>query len=346
MIMKNAIHLYLGILWLSGCGMPAQDPTVVEARPLPAVGKDIELLPIAGKRIINYNLENLFDTKADPSINDQDFTPDGKLNWTDERYEKKLKHLADAISWTGSELPILIGMEEVENRQVVEDLAGTLPLNGYSVIHYESPDERGIDVALLVREAYAQVLVQEPLTVTIPDDRTRDVLYVELGLAKGEKLHVFVGHWPSRREGQEKSEPKRMAAASVIRKKVDDILAADANAQILIMGDFNDSPTDRSVKEGLGAACDRSATADLFDLMCIDTPPGQGSYNYQGDWSYLDQMIVSRAFLPKVKDAKALWDDRLLFNHPRYGKSPNKTYSGDSYKGGYSDHLPVVMELK
>ncbi|MBP6312760.1 MAG: hypothetical protein KA408_10860 [Flavobacteriales bacterium] len=344
--MKISIHhCLIGVLISTGCGVPANGTKVAEVPSVPVGANNIELVSIAGQRIVNYNVENLFDTKADPSINDQDFTPKGKLNWTNERYETKLKHLAEAISWTGSELPILISLEEVENREVVEDLARTLSLKGYTVVHHDSPDERGIDVALLVRDGYAQVLSEEALSVTIPDDRTRDVLYVELGLAKGEVLHVFVNHWPSRHGGQEISEPKRMAAAYAVRQKVDDILADDANAQIVIMGDLNDSPMDRSVKEGLGAVCDRSATADLFDLMCIDTPQGHGSYNYQGTWSYLDQMIVSRAFLPKVKVAKALWDERLLFDHPRYGKSPDRTYAGDSYKAGYSDHLPVVMEL-
>ena len=344
--MNNTIQICsMALLIMIGCGVPANGSKVSEVSPVPDGGNEVELVSIAGQRIFSYNVENLFDTKADRSINDQDFTPEGKLNWTNERYKTKLEHLAEAISWTGSELPILISLEEVENRQVVEDLARTLPLKGYSIVHHESPDERGIDVALLVRDGYTQVLSEEALSVTIHGDRTRDVLYVELGLAKGEILHVLVSHWPSRHGGQENSEPKRMAAANAVRQKVDDILTKDANAQIMIMGDLNDSPSDRSVKEGLGAVCDLSATADLFDLMCIDTPKGHGSYNYQGKWSYLDQMIVSRAFLPKVKGAKALWDDRLLFEHPRNGKSPDRTYAGDRYKGGYSDHLPVVLEL-
>jgi predicted extracellular nuclease len=156
---------------------------------------------------------------------------------------------------------------------------------------------------------------------------------------------VFVNHWPSRRDGA-RSVPKRMTAARVVREAVDEVLRADPDAQVLIMGDFNDTPLDRSVQEGLGAACDATADASLFALMCMGQPSGNGSYNYQGEWSYLDQMVVSRALLAKVAEAKAYWDERLQFRHPRNGRSPDKTYAGDDYKGGYSDHLPIYLRLK
>lgn len=333
------------VLLLSCAGAPAVEEVITEERP--AAPKE-PLQPLTGQRIVCYNVENLFDTTDDTDSEDSDFLPTGRLQWTPERYATKLAHLAEAIAWSADGAPPIIGLVEVENRRVVDALAATVPLKdqGYVVVHHDSPDERGIDVALLVRDTYAEVKSHEALNVPLENDRTRDVLYAELVLAGGERLHVFVSHWPSRREGQEKSEPKRIAAAHVVRAKVDAILAADPQAQVLIIGDFNDAPTDRSIQEGLRAACDRAGKADLFDLMCMDQPPGHGSHNYQGEWAYLDQMIVSRALLDKVGGAKAFWDDRLLFNHPRYGRSPDKTYSGDDYKGGYSDHLPVVLQLK
>lgn len=344
--MRVTVASYFLAAVMVGCGASAPEPKVA-APPAGDFNGDVtELMPFTGQRIVNYNVENLFDTEPDPKINDQDFTPSGKLNWTKDRYNRKLEHLAAAISWSGPELPVLIGLEEVENRAVVQDLANTAPLKGYTILHHDSQDERGIDVALLVRDAFAEVISEEALNIPLVDDRTRDVLYAQLRIADGEELHVFVDHWSSRHGGQEQSEPKRMIAARVVRTKVDAILAKDPEAKILVMGDFNDHPTDRSIQEGLKAACDPKAKADLFDLMCIDTPSNHGSYNYEGEWGYLDQMIVSRGLLPIVKDAKALWDERLLFKHPKYGKSPDKTYSGGDYKGGYSDHLPVVLELK
>lgn len=306
-----------------------------------------DLAPLSGRYIVSYNVENLFDVHDDPATNDEDFTPQGRLQWTTDRYTTKLERLAEAIGWSAEGAPAIIGLVEVENRTVVEDLArtGVLKPVGYQVVHHDSPDERGIDVALMVDPRYGKVLRQEPLSVPLDRDRTRDVLYLEVGLAGDERLHVFVNHWPSRRDG-ERSVPKRMATANVVRAAVDEVLGADPDAQVLIMGDFNDAPTDRSVQEGLGAACDPASKASLFALMCMDQPSGHGSYNYKGEWSYLDQMVVSRALLNKVAEAKAFWDDRLLFRHPRYGRSPDKTYAGDDYKGGYSDHLPIYLHLK
>lgn len=335
------------LAFTTACGVPSVPDTMQEDHSPVVVGAGKELQPLDGRSIVCYNVENLFDTEDDPATDDDDFLPHGALAWDEERYRTKLEQLAEAIRWGSDGDAAIIGLVEVENRKVVQDLAGTGALKnvGYIVVHHDSPDERGIDVALLVHPKYAEVLVHEPLSVPLQGDRTRDVLHAELGLAGNDRLHVLVNHWPSRRDG-EKSVPKRMAAAQVVRGHVDGVLGNDPKAQILIMGDFNDAPTDASIQQGLGAACDAKAPADLFDLMCMGQPAGHGSYNYQGEWSYLDQMIVSRAFLPKVKEAKAYWDDRLLFRHPRYGKSPDRTYAGRDYKGGYSDHLPIILRLK
>ncbi|MBK6777638.1 MAG: endonuclease/exonuclease/phosphatase family protein [Flavobacteriales bacterium] len=315
------------------------------------------LEPIRSATVVCYNVENLFDTQDDPTLTgDDEYLPGGVLNWTEERYRSKLEHLAEAIAMAGDELPMIIGLVEVENAQVALDLAITPPLDkgNYILEHFDSPDERGIDVALLVQEGpHCRADHAEALTVRLPGgDATRDVLYARLELAIGEPLHVFVNHWPSRREGVRESEPKRMAAAAAVRKKVDEILAADANSRIIVMGDLNDTPLDRSIRDGLAAAVDTaSKDRDLYDLVYLDERPNAGSHQFDGEWAYLDHIIVSRGMVwPKsgfhALGAGAVQDSRLLFDHPRFGPSPNRTYGGKGkYHGGYSDHLPVVLQL-
>lgn len=304
-------------------------------------GKDLK-----GASVLFYNVENLFDTQDDPAIDDEDFLPSSEMQWSVERFTTKLDRLAEAISMAGDELPVLVGMAEVENEAVVSALASQrrLAKADYAVVHFDSPDERGIDVALMYAAGRFELVRSEALYVPLPeDDRTRDILHAELG-AGGATYHVFVNHWPSRREGKEKSEPKRMAAAKVLNDAVAKIRTGPG-VHIIIMGDFNDQPTDRSIREGLGAACDPMGQG-LVDLMCVDQREGAGSYQHDGKWQYLDQFIVDAALAGEVTSASALRDERLLFDHPKYGPSPDKTYSGGHYKGGYSDHLPIVMRLK
>lgn len=342
--MKHTWILLFAVL--CACGASAPGPAApADATDAGDIGTP---QPWGPTHAVFYNVENLFDTKDDPATNDQDFLPGGELEWTEERYQHKLEQLASAISWTGDELPGIIGLAEVENAAVVKDLAGTGALADvpYTVVHFDSPDERGIDVALLVDQRRAKVRRSEALPLVLDGDRSRDILYAELERSSAPPLFVFVAHWPSRREGQRESEPKRMAAARVIRGQVDELLANDPAAQILIMGDLNDHPEDRSVQEGLAASCDPKSTADLFALMCMERDPGEGSHQYNGEWAYLDQFIVSKALLPRCRDARALSDDRLLFRHPKFGPSPDKTYSGGRYKGGFSDHLPVVVGVE
>lgn len=341
--MLNPIIVFNALLLL-GCAnaQPADEiaaNTTTEAPP-PEKG-----FPLKGQHVLFYNVENLFDTEYDAAINDRDFTPGSEQQWTPERLDTKLTHLAEAIGFAGKELPVLIGVCEVENKAVVERLANETSLKAahYQVVHYDSPDERGIDTGLLFDTDVFKLVRSEALNVPLTVDRTRDILHSEL-TAEGHTFHVFVNHWPSRREGQEKSEPKRMAAAQVLKEAVAAI-ATNGSTHVIIMGDFNDSPRDRSIQEGLGAKCANAPTG-LVDMMCVDQPEGHGSHQYNGNWDYLDQFIISGDLFTEVKEAKALWDDRLLFKHPKYGPSPDKTYSGGKYKGGYSDHLPIVLRFK
>jgi hypothetical protein len=336
------------LLLLLGCGREGTAGARSQDQPA--------LQAIGNGTMVCYNVENLFDIADDPAARgDEEYTPDGALRWTEERYRTKLDHLAEAIAMAGDELPLMIGLLEVENAQVCLDLVATPPLDkgNYVLQHFDSPDERGIDVALLVQEGpHCRPDHAEALRVGLPGDATRDVLYARLILADGEALHVFVNHWPSRREGVRESEPKRMKAAQVVRRKVDAILAQAPAARIVIMGDLNDTPLDRSIREGLDAALDTGhKDNDLYDLVAMDRRTDAGSHQFDGEWSYLDHMIVSRGMVwPKsgfrAVSAGALRDERLLFNHPRFGPSPNRTYGGHGkYHGGYSDHLPVVLQL-
>lgn len=331
---------------LFACGaddeqQPATDPQV--DGPKRSVTA-LEPMP-ASSAVVFYNVENLFDTQNDRATNDEDFLPEGELHWTADRLATKIDHLGSAIEWAGgAHLPVLVGLCEVENADVVEALAQCEQLRSaqYAHVHFDSPDERGIDVALLYDPEHLNLIGSKPLPVPLANDRTRDILHATLASTM-DTFHVFVNHWPSRGEGLKKSEPKRMAAARVLAQAVKGIRTG-ATTHLLIMGDFNDTPVDRSIQEGLGAGCDRNAP--LVDLMCVDQPEGHGSHQYDGHWDYLDQFVVDKALAARVVSAKALWDKRLLFKHPRYGMSPNKTYSGRSYKGGYSDHLPIVLRLK
>jgi len=327
----------------SAAGPEGTSGTNMDSEPIGDVATTDQ--PLHGTSVLFYNVENLFDTKDDPATNDQDFLPTSEMAWTEDRYWTKLEHLAEAIAMTDGELPEFLGLAEVENGTVVKDLAEeqALAKAKYAVVHYDSPDERGIDVALLYKRDHFTLEQSEPLHVDLGDDRTRDILHVELSRA-GHNYHVFVNHWPSRREGAEKSQPKRMAAAKVLRTAVDRVKSGPTT-HVIIMGDFNDTPQNNSIQKGLGATCG-IRSAKLVDLMCVDQPEGSGSYMYHGEWSYLDQFIVDPLTAKEVESARAFSDERIMFNHPKNGPSPDKTYSGGHYKGGYSDHLPVVMRFR
>lgn len=306
--------------------------------------------------VVFYNVENLFDTVEDTTIWDDEFLPDSAKNWTPERYEKKLTDLAKVLTAISEDdLPEIIGVCEVENRQVVEDLFSTDSLaNGkYKIIHEQSPDFRGIDVALAYNSELIIELYHERIRYSFsfePETKTRDILYAKL-LSCGDTLHVFVNHWPSRRGGQEKSEPKRLKAATVLRTKIDSVLLKDKNAKIIAMGDFNDYPTNRSMTEVMN--CEPGANQQLTNLTYRFEEQDLGTYNYKGDWGMLDQFIVSDGLLYSEKgcaasdSSVAIFKEDWMLYFPENGGSPtpNRTYGGPNYYGGYSDHLPIRMTL-
>lgn len=313
---------------------------------------------IKSARIVFYNTENFFDTIKDAKTDDAEFTPGGRNHWTSERYQTKLDRISRVLSTIlEKDAPLVIGLSEMENKKVSEDLAAQPSLKKYDlgVIEQDSPDPRGIDVALLYNKKILTVTGSEFLTVKLPDMErgTRDILYVT-GTMKGAEIHFFVDHWPSRRDGKVASQARRYAAANVLRSKVAKIISADPNANIIIMGDLNDNPVDSSVAFALGAQepVEPYAKDKLYDLMVKSYKAQKYSLKYHYENDVFDQMIASGNLMDKAASThvksnegnifKAPW---MLYNHPKYGEIPNRTYGGPVYYGGYSDHLPVYIDV-
>lgn len=306
-----------------------------------------------------YNLENLFDTEDDPNNRgDDEFTPTGPYKWTEEKYKKKLSNIADVISQLGKdECPAglaFLGISEVENSRVIEDLLNTAPLNttGYKFIHHESPDWRGIDVALIYNPQIFKVTSSTIYPYVLPEDstfKTRDQLLVS-GTLAGEPFHVIVGHWPSR-YGGDKSSRFRERAAEISKHIVDSIRKADPNAKVMITGDFNDDPKDKSCSEVLNAKKKQKDVGpnDLFNTTWMLYQKGIGTLCYQNQWNLFDQIIITGNLLGKDKSTLKYWKNKI-FNHDfmlqqegKYKGYPLRTFSGKRFQNGYSDHLPSLI---
>lgn len=310
-----------------------------------------------GHPIIFYNVENLFDTINNPSVNDEEFTPSGKKGWNTERYQDKLKKLSKVIAYPSNHRPLLIGLAEIENSHVVRDLIQTPPLNQerYRVAHFDSPDGRGIDVALAYDLERFYVLHNEAVRVKLTgDDRpTRDILYVKGLLQDSIVVHVFVNHWPSRYGGEEASRYKRVAAAKTLKHKTDSIMSADPLPNILIMGDLNDHPNDVSVFQTVEALHpDHAAPGKLVNLLFPAHANGLGTHSYRGNWGVLDHLIVSYPLFTgksriaiRPQTSHILYEEFMMFTHKDGSISPNRSFVADKYVGGFSDHLPVYLYL-
>lgn len=307
--------------------------------------------------VVFYNVENLFDLVDDPHKNDNEFLPESEKQWTAERYEKKVIDISKVLgSINKNELPEIIGLCEVENKSVLEDLANseTLSPGKYQIVHFESPDFRGIDCALLFRPNEFKVLKSSPIRVKIDgneDYTTRDILYVKGRTKNREELHVFVNHWPSRIGGLEKTEPKRKAVAAILKAKIDSIQNIDQKAKIIVMGDMNDEPSNKSLLQVLNAREPETNHEGLVNLMFPLHLEKQGSYNYRGNWNMLDNLVVSDNLLDK-KGFRVINGKGEIYRSPwmeytnRDGNiSPNRTYGGPNYYGGVSDHFPVYLRL-
>jgi len=312
-----------------------------------------------------YNVENLFDFENDPLTFDDDRTPDGKDHWTEEIYNAKLKNMAKVISEIGNELtgstPAIIGLCEIENRRVLEDLVNQDPLlnKDYGIIHFDSPDRRGIDVALLYRKKLFTPMHYKAHELIIYDNNdltkrvfTRDQL-VASGMFDGEKIHFIVNHWPSRRGGEERSRPKRIKAAKLNRQIIDSLFSEDPYAKIITMGDFNDDPSNSSIKKTLKAKRkkDDLKLKELYNPMEEMSKKGLGTLAYRDQWNLFDQMIISTELVKKDYSSyrffKAeIFNKTYLINSKgRYKGYPYRSFVGNGYTGGYSDHFPVYLYL-
>jgi predicted extracellular nuclease len=313
--------------------------------------------------VVFYNVENLFDIIHEPNTNDEEFLPESPKKWNDEKYQKKISGLAKVLSAVNDkELPALIGLAEIENKKVLEDIVASSKLKKgkYGIVHFDSKDERGIDVALLYNPEEIELLDSKAIPVTfskdIPDAAS-DILYVKCRIKGDNIYHIFVNHWPSRTPDEQESEIKRITAAIALRKEVDNILNFENNARIIILGDFNDEPTNKSVFQILNASNKRKNIyyRDLYNLMYDShNVSGEGSVTYNNSWQMFDQIIVSHALFTKgtgyyltFGDGKIFRDDQVLTKDPVSGFIfPNRTFGGDTYYGGASDHLPVYVILK
>jgi predicted extracellular nuclease len=331
----------------------------------PLILSVIFILPLQGQasfRVMFYNVENLFDTEDAPKKNDNEFTPRGSRSWTNKRYYTKLNNIAKVVTSVGQwDTPVLVGLCEVENDKVLKDLTAYSPLKKmqYRYLLVESQDRRGIDVALLYQRDRFKYLYHQAIPVHFPYNKrkkTRDILHVTGQVITGDTLDVFVCHFPSRSGGQFESEPDRMYAASLVKATADSLIAVRKKANILIMGDFNDEPSDKSLLESMKA---RTIPAqpnkkDLYNLFhTIQMKSETGSYKFGRQWNLLDQLIVSGELLNRTNPFHVLPENASVFSEPflltedksHKGKRPKKTFHGRKYEGGYSDHLPVYVDF-
>ncbi|MBN2486733.1 MAG: hypothetical protein JXB34_12235 [Bacteroidales bacterium] len=301
-------------------------------------------------RIMFYNVENLFDTIDNPLTNDQEFLPDGTYRWNNYRYWQKLKKIYQVIAAAGEDSPPeIIGLCEVESYLALYHLTKNLPLlkYPYTIIHHDSPDERGIDVALLCRNDKVKVLTYSFLPIKMKENnikKTREILFATIR-AGNDTLHVFVNHWPSRRGGEGATEKLRVMAANTLKHSVDSLLNLNKNAKIVVMGDFNDTPADKSMSILSQSGLINVAAGVAENCKC-------GTLKYQSHWQIFDQVLLSQA-LTRNNGLRAAKESFYIFR-PAFllvtdnkfgGTKPYRTYQGPKYLGGFSDHLPILLDL-
>lgn len=313
-------------------------------------------------KIICYNVENYFDCVDDSLTDDSEFLPTGMRGWNTTKYQKKQANIAKVITAIGGwETPALVGLCEVESDKCLFDLTHYSGLRNlhYKYLHHESPDARGVDVALLYDQMQFKPIHDEAIRIQFPqapNNKTRDILFASGIIPTGDTLHVFVCHFPSRLGGELESEDRRMHVASVLRAKTDSIFASNPHPNIVIMGDFNDYPTNSSLLDVLKAESlkDSISAHSLYNLMYKMHLEGKGSNKHLGEWGALDQMIVSgnllhpnQSFYTTEGDAHIFNADFLLENDNAFlGKKPFRTYVGMKYHDGFSDHLPVYTDFR
>ncbi|NCA75803.1 MAG: hypothetical protein EOM90_05670 [Alphaproteobacteria bacterium] len=308
-------------------------------------------------KIVFYNTENIFDTIDDPTRNDEDFLPGSKVAWTSERYNRKLQQVARVLSAIDStDLPAFIGLAEIENKTVLEDLIRVQELQrgGYQTILVEGNDPRGIDVAALYRPGKLSLAGYKSLPLAA-SFQTRSALYIKVLDQQRNTFHIFINHWKSREGSAEKTEPKRVENATFLKQYIDSVQHADPQARIILMGDFNDEPVNKSISEVLKAQKieKRIKPASLYNLTYENYAKGEGTLFYK-DWDLFDQIIVSGNLLtgkrhnpvihpPYAYIFKKEW---MLYKNKSGQMIPNRTAGSKEYFGGFSDHLPVYVVVE
>jgi hypothetical protein len=312
-------------------------------------------------RFVFYNVENLFDPFDDSLTADEEFLPAGLRGWTWNRFVDKVNRIHKVLVALGDwQAPELIGLCEVENHFVLHWLVSETPLrkHDYRIIHRDSPDVRGIDVALLYRPGFFRPVQYRCYRVPgggMCPEPTRDILYVKGLLNRGDSLHLLLNHWPSRWQGTLESRPERLAAAGLLRHILDSLFMADRQSHIIVAGDFNDELTDASLRDSLGIRLPSAHGPDdgLYfnpDKGPVAGPPG--SLKYRGRWYGFDLIMVSGALLRdpslcvSAEGYRIFAPGFLLEDDPQWlGNRPFRTYRGYRYHGGFSDHLPVYIDL-
>ncbi len=306
-----------------------------------------------------YNVENLFDTIDDPRTFDGEYLPDSFRQWNTDRYFNKLNQLAKVItSFENEKTPDFLGLCEVENRLVIEDLLKTDALKdkGYEIVHYESSDVRGIDVAGIYKPSKLTLIESGKQWVNLSEygEITRDILWVKMKSNDGSIFYFLVNHWPSRRGGLAESEPKRMIAATALKMLKDSLLELEPTANLVVMGDFNDEPDNKSILETLGTSGDANkiSNTQLFNAMSALNDAQKGSYCFRGTWNMLDQIMINDQLLDNKSweytrnSAKIMDYDWLKQQDGNYKGFPLRTFGGKNYLAGYSDHFPVSVVLQ
>ncbi len=293
-----------------------------------------------------YNVENLFDTINNPNTNDDEFLPNSEKKWNSSKYFHKINQLARVFSSLSKDknsnnMPDIIGLCEVENKQVINDLlkTPTFSNHNYKIIHQDSPDSRGIDCALLYNDKI-QLLNYDFIFIDNPNVKraTRDILHAKLKISDM-IFNVFVNHWPSRWGGQKETNHKRVFTAKILRNYIN--INVTKNDYTLIMGDFNDYPKNESLSKIL-------IEDDLVNLMSTDFVLGNGSYNYNSLWNWLDQIIISNNFFQpnvKLKSVGSYQKEYMLYTNKKGEIRPSRTFGGNNWYGGFSDHLPVYFQF-
>lgn len=312
-----------------------------------------------------YNVENFYDTVNNPIVNDEEFLPSGERHYNSRIYLDKLDRISTAVSKIGININpdglALLGVSEIENDTVLTDLIHSPKLKDRNLkfTHFDSPDKRGIDVALIYNPKYFKLLFSTPLFVQLPGGSkdayfTRDVLYAK-GILDGDTIHVFVNHWPSRVGGEERSKPARAAAAGVVKHSVDSLTSLNPYAKIAIMGDLNDDPISPSITKVLNAKGDinKVTASGLYNPWVDMYKKGIGTLAYQDAWGLFDQVIISAGWLHKdlpgyfYQKAVIFNEDFLVQKTGKFRGYGKRTWDGMTYNYGYSDHFPVyVMMLK